>query len=133
MFNKGAVIERSLRRVLEIYRADPALADQMHIDALTLNVERACQAAIDLAMHVVASKHLGMPQSQADAFRLLADSGEIDRKLSERMIGMCGFRNILIHQYQDLELDLLHKVATEQWRELEALCLAFGLKIAVPE
>mgnify|MGYP000091058574 CR=1 FL=1 len=59
MLNKAAVIERSLRRVIEIYRADPELSDMMHIDALTLNIERACQAAIDLAMHVVASKHLG--------------------------------------------------------------------------
>ena len=32
----------------------------MHLDALTLNVERACQAAIDLAMHVVAAEHLGI-------------------------------------------------------------------------
>ena len=38
MLNKAAVIERSLRRVLEIYRTDPELADQMHVDALTLNV-----------------------------------------------------------------------------------------------
>lgn len=133
MLNKAAVIERSLRRVLEIYRADPDLADLMHVDALTLNVERACQAAIDLAMHVVASKHLGMPQSQADAFRLLADAGEVDRKLSERMIGMCGFRNILIHQYQELELELLHKVASEHWKDLEALCLALGLKIVIAQ
>lgn len=133
MLNKAAIIERSLRRVLSIYHADPELADLMHIDALTLNVERACQAAIDLAMHVVASKHLGMPQSQADAFRLLADAGEIDRKLSERMIGMCGFRNVLIHQYQELELDLLHKVASEHWKDLEALCLALGLKIVVAQ
>ena len=131
MFNKAAVIERSLRRVLDIYRADPDLADLMHVDALTLNVERACQAAIDLAMHVVASRHLGMPQSQADAFRLLADAGEMERKLSERMIGMCGFRNILIHQYQDLEVDLLHKVASEHWQDLAALCQTFGLEIVV--
>ena len=131
MFNKAAVIERSLRRVLDIYRADPDLADLMHVDALTLNVERACQAAIDLAMHVVASKHLGMPQSQADAFRLLADGGVIERKLSERMIGMCGFRNILIHHYQELEVDLLHKVASEHWQDLVALCQTLGLKIVV--
>lgn len=133
MLNKAAVIERSLRRVLQIYRSDTELADQMAVDALTLNVERACQAAIDLGMHVVASKHLGMPQSQADAFRLLADAGEIDRKLSERMVGMCGFRNVLVHQYQDLELELLHDVASKHWKDLEALCLAFGLKIALPE
>jgi uncharacterized protein YutE (UPF0331/DUF86 family) len=131
MFNKAAVIERSLRRVLAIYRADPDLADLLHVDALTLNVERACQAAIDLAMHVVATRHLGMPQSQADAFRLLAEGGLIERKFSERMFGMCGFRNILIHQYQELEIDLLHKVASEHWQDLVVLCQALGLKIVV--
>ncbi len=131
MFGKAAVIERSLRRVLEIYRSDPALTDLMHLDALTLNVTRACQAAIDLAMHVVAAKHLGMPQSQADAFRLLADASVIERNLSERMIGMCGFRNVLVHQYQELEVDVLHKVATEHWQDLVALCKALGLKIVV--
>lgn len=131
MFAKAAVIERSLRRVLEIYHADPHLSDLMHLDALTLNVERACQAAIDLAMHVVAAKHLGMPQSQADAFRLLADGNALERSLSERMIGMCGFRNVLVHQYQDLEIDILHKIATERWQDLVALCKALGLKIVV--
>ena len=131
MFGKAAVIERSLRRVLEIYRADPSLSDPMHVDAFTLNVERACQAAIDLAMHVVAVKHLGMPQSQADAFRLLADAEALGRTLSERMIGMCGFRNVLVHQYQELEVDILHQVATERWQDLVALCQALGLKIVV--
>jgi uncharacterized protein YutE (UPF0331/DUF86 family) len=131
MFAKAAVIERSLRRVLEIYLADPDLADLMHLDALTLNVERACQGAIDLVMHVVAMKHLGMPQSQADAFRLLADADVLERKLSERMIGMCGFRNVLVHQYQELEIDILHQVATERWQDLVALCQALGLKIIV--
>jgi len=131
MFAKAAVIERSLRRVLEIYRADSSLSDLMHLDALTLNVERACQAAIGLAMHVVAVKHLGMPQSQADAFRLLADADTLERNLSERMIGMCGFRNVLVHQYQELEVDILHQVATERWQDLVALCQALGLKIVV--
>lgn len=131
MFAKAAVIERSLRRVLEIYRADPGLTDLMHLDALTLNVTRACQAAIDLAMHVVAAKHLGMPHSQADAFRLLADGEALERNLSERMIGMCGFRNVLVHQYQELEVDLLQQVATERWQDLVALCQALGLKIVV--
>ena len=93
--------------------------------------QRATQAAIDLAMHVVAMKHLGMPQSQADAFRLLADAEALERNLSERMTGMCGFRNILIHQYQELEVDILHQVATERWQDLVALCQALGLKIVV--
>ena len=131
MLAKAAVIERSLRRVLQIHGADPDLSDLMHLDALTLNVERACQAAIDLAMHVVAMKHLGMPQSQADAFRLLADAAILAPPLSERMIGMCGFRNVLVHQYQELEMEILHQVATARWQDLVALCQKLGLKIVV--
>lgn len=124
-------IERSLSRVRTIYQSDPGLEEMIHLDALTLNVERACQGAIDLAMHVVALEHLGMPQSQADAFRLLADAERIDSTLANRMIGMCGFRNILIHQYQELESESLQKVAVEHWRDLVALCEALGLRIKV--
>ena len=130
-FGKAAIIERSLKRVRAIYQSDPDLASLVNLDALTLNVERACQAAIDLAMHVVAVEHLGMPQSQADAFRLLSDAKRIDRSLADRMIGMCGFRNILIHQYQELDLDKLHDVAREHWQDLVALCRAVGIKIVV--
>jgi len=131
LFNKAAIIERSLKRVREIYREDPELAKLVNLDALTLNVERACQAAIDLAMHVVASEHLGMPQSQADAFRLLADAQRLDRKLADRMIGMCGFRNILIHQYQELDVQRLREVAERHWEDLVELCLQLGLRIEV--
>ena len=131
MMNKAAVIERSLRRIVELYAADPTLADLLYLDALTLNVERACQAAIDLAMHAIAAERLGMPQSQADAFRLLADAGRLSRDLSERMIGMCGFRNVLVHQYQELEIELLHQVARDRWKDLIEFCAALDLKIRV--
>jgi|GEM_PF-3381364 len=61
----------------------------------------------------------------------LADADVLARDLSERMIGMCGFRNVLVHQYQELEVAILHQVATERWQDLVALCQALGLKIVV--
>lgn len=130
-FNKASIIERSLRRVREIYREDPELAAMVNLDALTLNVERACQAAIDLAMHVVAGEHLGMPQSQADAFRLLSEAKRLEPSLADRMIGMCGFRNILIYQYQELDAERLRAVAEHHWQDLVELCLQLGLRIEV--
>jgi len=131
MLNKASIIERSLKRVLEIHKSDPELEEMVNLDALTLNVERACQAAIDLAMHMVAKEHLGMPQSQADAFRLLASSKRLDHGLADRMVGMCGFRNILIHQYQELEIERLREVAEKHWLDLVELCQAFGIRIKV--
>ncbi len=66
-YNKAAIIERARRRVRQEYEQDPELSDLTHTDALTLNLERACQAAIDLSLHVVAAQHLGMPQRSAES------------------------------------------------------------------
>ncbi len=65
--NKASIIEKCIRRMHEEYNADITLSNCTHLDALILNIERACQAAIDLAMHVVATEHLGVPQSRANA------------------------------------------------------------------
>jgi uncharacterized protein YutE (UPF0331/DUF86 family) len=75
LLNKAAVIERCIRRIAEEYRACPDLDKFTHVDAMTLNIERACQAAIDMAMHLVASHHLGVPQSSGDAFSILQKAG----------------------------------------------------------
>jgi hypothetical protein len=45
--NKAAIVERSIRHIHEEFAADPTLEHPTHRDALTLNVERACQAVID--------------------------------------------------------------------------------------
>ena len=63
--------------IMEEAAAAPRLDHPTHVDALTLNVERACQAAIDMAMHVVAERRLGIPQSNAHAFHLLERDGVI--------------------------------------------------------
>ncbi len=107
---KAAIIERCVRRIAEEAKACPGLDDFTHVDALTLNIERACQAAIDMAMHVVAEKHLGVPQSTADAFMLLERSGIIDAPLSASLRGMVGFRNVAVHQYDQLDLTVLRWV-----------------------
>jgi len=127
--NKGAIIERSLRRMREELAADPELANYSHIDAMTLNIERACQAAIDLALHLVAREHLGMPQTSADAFRLLAKSGLLGQETALEMVAMTGFRNIVVHEYQAMDLGILRAIATERWTSLVAFCAETGTRI----
>ena len=127
--NKAAIIQRAIRRVHEEYARDPALASYTHIDAMTLNIERACQAAIDLAMHLVARDRLGMPQTSADAFRLLRDAGVMSGATAKAMAAMTGFRNVAIHQYQELDLSVLHHIAQNGWRSLVTYCEELGLTI----
>ena len=122
-------MERAIRRMQEEYAADPTLHNYSHIDALTLNLERACQAAIDLAMHLVARDHLGMPQSSADAFRVLAQSGLISQESCRAMMAMTGFRNIAIHAYQEMNMDVLKNIATVEWQSLVVFARECGLTL----
>jgi uncharacterized protein YutE (UPF0331/DUF86 family) len=128
--NKAGIIERCIRRMREEYTADPKLGNYTHLDALILNIERACQAAIDLAMHIVAGDHLGIPQSSAEAFTLLSKAGKLDADLARRLSRMTGFRNVAIHQYQDIDPDIIHHIMQDGWKDLTVFCTTIGLEIS---
>ena len=127
--NKAAIIERAIGRALEEFSFDPGLESFTHIDAMTLNIERACQAAIDLAFHLVARDRLGMPQTSSDAFRLLAQAGRIGKDSARDMAAMTGFRNIAIHEYQALDMSILRAIVEGRWRSLVVFCAELGLRI----
>ena len=127
--NKAAIVERCIRRLGEEYAADPDLEACTHIDAMTLNIARACQACIDLAMHLVAPRRLGMPQSSGEAFALLRAAGLIPASLDDAMRRMTGFRHIAIHQYKELDNAVLRYIAERGWRDLVAYCEALGLRV----
>ena len=75
-----------------------------------MNLQRACEQCIDLAHHAIKIRKLGLPQSSKDSFRLLADHGLIPGDLSDRLERMVGFRNVLVHQYRQLDIDLMIEV-----------------------
>jgi uncharacterized protein YutE (UPF0331/DUF86 family) len=132
LLNKAAIMERCLRRVAEEYaETPPRLLDPTHQDAIVLNLERACQAAIDAAMYLVAQGHLGVPQASADAFTLLDKAGRLDGGLAARLRAMVGFRNIAVHEYQKLNLDILKAIVEGRGADFVAFCAALGLRIQV--
>ncbi len=112
LLNKTSIIERCLRRVREEYDDTPAhLHDNLtKQDAIILNLQRACQAAIDLAMHLVREHDLGVPQESREVFSLLEEAGHLDRELSRRLMRMVGFRNVAVHEYQELNLDIVQSI-----------------------
>ena len=128
-FNKAAIIERALRRMHQEYAACPALDNYTNVDAMTLNIERACQAAIDLAMHRVALEHAGVPQNSADAFILLGKVGLLPSEIVKEMISMTGFRNVAVHEYRELDMGILRVIAEDRWKSLVRLCEHFGMLI----
>jgi uncharacterized protein YutE (UPF0331/DUF86 family) len=122
ILNKIQSIQRCIRRAREEYAADPAgfFENYSRQDAAILNVVRACDSAIDLANHLVREHQLGIPVSSADSFQLLQAEGLIPRDLAERMRKMVGFRNLTMHQYWKIDLEIVESVIL---RELDHLIL----------
>lgn len=122
LINKVAAIERALRRVREEYAGDDRnlVANQTRQDAIILNLQRACESSIDAAMHLVRVQRLGVPQETREAFTLLEGAGVIDGDLSDRLKKMVGFRNVAIHDYQTLNLDIVRRIILDHLEDFLA-------------
>jgi uncharacterized protein YutE (UPF0331/DUF86 family) len=100
VINKIHIIGRCFKRIIEEYEGNPEnLNNLTKQDSITLNIQRACEACIDLAMHIVAEKDLGIPQNSKDAFDLLLKNELINQELVSKLKAMVGFRNIAVHDY----------------------------------
>ncbi|HWI20116.1 MAG TPA: DUF86 domain-containing protein [Vicinamibacterales bacterium] len=116
LLNKAAAIERAVGRAREEYAGDDAnlLQNQTRQDAIILNLQRACESSIDAAMHLVRVHRLGVPQETREAFDLLERSGHLDPSLATRLRKMVGFRNVAVHDYQKLNLDVVRSILVER-------------------
>lgn len=120
VYNKAEIIQRCLRRVAEEYENSPDnLLNYTKQDSIILNIQRACEAAIDLAMHLVAEGKFGLPQNSRDAFDMLCANGVIDEPLAKRLKAMVGFRNIAIHDYRAVNLAIVQAVIEKHLSDLK--------------
>lgn len=120
---KVQAIQRCVRRAREEQAAAGAAfrRDFSRQDAALLNVLRACEQAIDLANHMVRLRQLGVPGSSHEAFALLAQAGVVPEALARRLAAMVGFRNVAVHQYRELNLDIVEAVLGAGLDDLLAL------------
>ena len=122
VLNKAASIERCLHRITEEFTGDRQnlAANQTKQDAIVLNLQRACETAIDLAMYVISQRRLGLPQESRDAFALLQTAGILPAELAARMHRMVGFRNVAVHEYTRLNLDIVLTIITKHLDDFRA-------------
>ena len=111
ILNKIETIERCINRIKTVYDNNPDnLKDYTKQDSIMLNIQRVCEAAIDLAMHIISVKKLGIPQNSRDAFEVLSSNSIIDENLSKNLKAMVGFRNIVVHDYQSINLNVVETI-----------------------
>ncbi len=117
---KAAAVQRSLRRIKDVTALNPDSLDDLNAqDIFILNLQRAIQSTIDLATHIVASEGLGISDAIKGNFVLLENAGIIDKTMSLKMQSMVGFRNIAIHDYQNIKIEILKTILVKHLKDLE--------------
>ena len=108
----------SLRRCVARVQArcpatvDALLNDLDAQDVVTLNLTRAVQLCVDLAMHRVAESNQPTPQTMGEAFIALERLQLIDAPLCLRMRNAVGFRNLAVREYSDINWAIVFSIAT---------------------
>ena len=117
-----ASVERHLSRVAARLPADPvdlrAATDAS--DAVVLHLWQAVQIVIDLGLSACLHFNLGTPESYGDAFRRLAEAGLLESDLAQRLTRAAGFRNLVAHAYESLDMQRVHLAASQGPTDLRA-------------
>lgn len=111
VINKIETIKKCIKRIEEEYANTPSnLENYTKQDSIILNLQRMCETTLDLGLHYIKIKKLEIPQTSKQIFEVLEKNGVIDKKTSVNMQGMVGFRNIAVHDYQSLNIEILQKI-----------------------
>ena len=83
-------------------------------DVLVLNLSRAVQLCVDISLHILSGRNQPVPETMGQAFRELAAENIISNDLSEKMRSAVGFRNIAIHNYEEINWTIVYAIAKEK-------------------
>lgn len=91
---------------------------------MTRTLHLAIEAALDVASHVVSDERLGEPLTNRDLFDLLERAGWLAPELASALKEMTGFRNVLVHGYDSLNLGIVEQVVRTRLDDLLAFAEA---------
>jgi len=118
LFGGVTSVAKQIYRYYDLTSEKPFEEDFLKQDAIALNLQRACEQAIDLANYVIKTKKLGLPKESKESFRILAKEKIVPENLATNLGKMVGFRNVLVHEYQKLDLKLMTEVIENHLEEL---------------
>lgn len=121
---KLAQIETYVAELRRLARPDDLGHDVREERFVEHTLQLAIQAALDVASHIVSDERLGEPKTNRDLFYLLERRGHIGRPLSASLRNMAGFRNVLVHGYDTVDLAIVRDVVEHRLDDLLAFAAA---------
>ena len=118
---KIAIIERALAYLKSRADVRPEDVERNYElkSALERNFQVAIEAALDIGEMIIAEEGLERPEEYRDVFLELGKAGIIPNDFASRIAPMAGFRNILVHQYDEVNVKLMCKFLREKLGDLE--------------
>jgi uncharacterized protein YutE (UPF0331/DUF86 family) len=111
---------------LQKYPRESLLSD-WHVQSMVeRNLQLAIEAVISIAEQVIASLALPTPQSSREALSALAAAAVLTPDLANILGQAIGFRNIIVHQYMDIDYDLVYEALHGDLGDLEAFLVAIS-------
>ena len=115
-----------IREYVALLRKIRGLADEKTFikDPLIYgNAERylqlAIQCVLDVANHIVADMRLSLPSDNRELFELLVREKVISAALGKKLTAMSGFRNILVHEYLEIDRNRVYAVLARELGDFE--------------
>lgn len=135
MMVRREVIERRLKKLdeylsvlseLQKYSLDDFLAEPERYGSTERFLQLAIETTIDIGNHIVADMNLGDVQWSSDIASILHEKGYLPVELREVWIKMIGFRNLLVHDYLDIDRTKVHQILQNNLSDLKALEKVFA-------
>ena len=113
-----SIIETCVRELREFARPEAIATDVREARFVEHTLQLALQAALDAASHIVSDERLGEPSTNRELFDRLERAGWIEAPLAEALRNMAGFRNILVHGYDTVDLAIVRDVVEHRLDDL---------------
>lgn len=88
-------------------------------DIVVLNIERAIQICVDIGNHILLDFNVEGPRTMAETFEMLEKHKIIDKEIANVMKGAVGFRNIAVHQYEKLNMEIVEAVVNKHLSDFQ--------------
>ena len=135
MMVRPEVIERRLNKLneyleilqsLQKYSFDEFISEPERYGSAERFLQLAIETTIDIGNHIIADMSLGKTRWSSDIPSILEEKGYISLPLRETWIKMIGFRNLLVHDYIDIERQNVYNILQEKIDDLNALEKVFA-------
>jgi uncharacterized protein YutE (UPF0331/DUF86 family) len=119
------LLENLKEAILKIEKMDVTFdmitADEDIQDLLDRRMQVAIELCIDIAAHLCASLSLQRKERVSDMFLLLSDNKILSKDTAVKMAGASGLRNIIVHEYTDIDYKLAYSDLDDKLGDLRTL------------